>query len=262
MPAAEFPPLVVNCSNGFARETRSWIIGRLFRDYETRSEVDPRPREEGGRGESLRIDIFDSRPIAGPTYDFVWWLGWATILAQIGIAIPPWVLYGDWGVMLVALSGNLFAAVTCALPQWTQEKWPGRRLKTQNVTCLTPGNGSHHVMVFIGDEGSWDMESLATGTSVPRPETRWISLALARLWTGLLISVSGLKEHAWFLVGIGGLGMLQNVFAAGTSRDPGASGFHLTPFARAPTIIGIRQDYNDDDDAKVDLREDEEGSRR
>jgi hypothetical protein len=111
-------------------------------------------------------------------------------------------------------------------------------------------------MVFIGSKGSWDLEKLATGISVPRPETRWIALVLAILWTGLLISVSGLKEHAWFLVGIGGIGMLQNVFAAGTYRKPSASNFHITKFSRASTIIGERESYEDDEDANVNPEED------
>jgi len=146
--------------------------------------------------------------------------------------IPFHNIYDDWGIMMVVLSGNLLAAITCALPQWAQEKWASRKLKVDKVTCLTHGNGHLHIMVFIGSKDSWDLESLATGISVPRPETRWISLALAILWTCLLISVSGLKEHTWFLVGIGGIRMLQNVFAAGKSRKPSASNFYITKLPR------------------------------
>ncbi|EXM15006.1 hypothetical protein FoTM2_013251 [Fusarium oxysporum f. sp. vasinfectum] len=255
MPAAEYSSIVVNCSNGFARETRSWVLSRILRDHEMKFEVDSRSKEEGGRAESLRVDIFTLGPAKGPTFDALWWFGWITILAQICIAIIPWIFYGDWGVMIVALCGNLIAAVTCALPQWKQEKWAGRKLDKDKVTCLTRGNGSLHVMVFIGSQGSWDLESLAAGTCVPRPETRWISLALATLWTCLLITVSGMKRHTWFLVGIGGIGMLQNVIVAGVSREPSAFGFHITRFARAPTIIGIRRRYDDDGDAHVDVGE-------
>jgi hypothetical protein len=65
---------------------------------------------------------------------------------------------------------------------------------------------------------------------------------LAILWTCLLITIAGLDQPTWFLIAIGGVGMLQNVFAAGTVRKPEASNFHLTPFAPAPTIIGRRFD--------------------
>lgn len=256
MPASDCPSVLVNCSNAFARENKSWILGRLLRDHEIRYEVDARSKEEGGRAESIRIDIFNLPPVSSPSRDFVWWLGWAILLLQIGIAVIPWALYDDWGIMMITLCGNFLVAATCALPQWTQEKWGGPQLTRDKVTCLTRGNGHLHIMVFIGTRGSWDLERLANRTSVPRQETRWISLLLAVLWTCLLISVSGLQENTWFLIGIGGIGMLQNVFAAGTPREPGASNLHMTRFSRAPTIIGRREKYRDDIDAKVDLDED------
>src|ERR1700710_2466231 len=110
-------------------------------------------------------------------------------------------------------------------------------------------------MVFIGCKGSWNLETLATATLVPYPKTPIISLALAVLWTCLLISVSGLKEHTWYLVGIGGIGMLQNIFAAGKARDPSTANFHLTKFSRMPIIIGKRQFFKDDNDSTINLQE-------
>ncbi|KAL9113111.1 MAG: hypothetical protein Q9227_002723 [Pyrenula ochraceoflavens] len=255
MPMSESPALLVNCSNGFVRETRSWVLGRLLRDHEAKYEVDARSKSEGGRDESIRIDIFNLGSASTPVLDLIWWSGWFIILVQFGVAIVPWVLYDDWGILLVTLCGNFLAAVTCAMPQWQQEKCTGRKLRYDKVTCLTRGNGHAHIMVFIGAPGSWDMERLATRNTAPQAETRWFSLALAVLWTCLLISVSGLRNHAWFLVGIGGVGMLQNVFAAGVPREPGASNFHLTDFSRSPVILGKREYQEDDEDANVNLEE-------
>ncbi|KAI0203079.1 hypothetical protein F4808DRAFT_51558 [Astrocystis sublimbata] len=252
MPASDYPCLMVNCSNGFIRESNSWVLGRLLRDHENAYPVDPRPVEDGGRAESLRIDIFHLQPPTGPDRDFGWWSGWIVMAGQIVIALVPWVCFGDWGVLLVTLAGSVFAMITCAVPQWTEEKWAGRKLRREKVTCLTRGNGHRHVMVFIGGPGAWDLESLATGASDPRPETRWLFGVLAILWTLLLITVSGLKEHTWFLVGIGGVGMLQNAFVAGASRDPGASDLHTIAFPRASTIIGQRQKDNQKDDPDTD----------
>ncbi|KAI1075793.1 hypothetical protein F5B20DRAFT_373581 [Whalleya microplaca] len=259
MPTNDNPSILVSCSNGFVRETRSWVLGRLLRDHEIKRNVDTRPAEEGGRGESIRIDIFNLGPASRPNCDFVWWVGWAAVFAQIVIAVIPCVLYSDYGVMMITLSGNLLAMITCSMPQWAQEKWPGPKIEHEKVTCLTRGNGHLRIMVFIGAPGSWDLEYLSTGTSVARPETRWISLLLAILWTCLLISISGLTEHTWFLVWVGGIGMLQNVFAAGKPRESGASDLHITPFVRAPVIIGKRGCYKDDPDANVDLEADMEG---
>ncbi|KAH7150347.1 hypothetical protein B0J13DRAFT_499347 [Dactylonectria estremocensis] len=260
MPTSDCPSVLVNCSNGFVRDNRSWVLGRLLRDHEIRHNVDPRGKDEGGRAESIRIDIFHLDSISTTRCDLVWWLGWATLVSQLAIVGVPWALYGDWTIMLVTLSGTTLVAVTCAMPQWTEEKWAvPSKLERDKVTCLTRGNGHLHIMVLIGTRGSWDLETLATRSPVPRTETRWISLILAILWICLLIVISGLKEHTWFLIGIGGLGMLQNILAAGFSRRPGASNFHLTKFQRAPTIIGRRQHYKDDADAKINLEEDLEG---
>jgi hypothetical protein len=262
MPPSDCPSIVINCANAFTRTNQSWALGRLLRDDEVRHEVDAKNPLDGqfsdtsrrGRAESIRISIFELGIPLEPSLDMVWWLGWATIIAQIGIAFLPWILYNNWGVMIVVLCGNSLALLTCALPQWRQEKWAGRTLDAENVTCLTRGNGHLHVMVFLGRKGSWDLETFATATSVPRPETPLISLVLAVLWTCLLISVSGLKEHAWYMVSIGGIGMLQNVYAAGKARDPSASNFHCVKFASMPTIIGSRQPFKDDDDSFVDLQ--------
>lgn len=145
MPTSDYSAILGNCSNGFARDAKYWVLGRLLRDHITRYPVDARSEDEGGRAESIRIDNFALDPITtSPACDLVWWSGWAILLVQIGIAIAPWVLFGDWGVMMVALCGNGLAAITCAMPQWTEEKWSGRTLQRDKVICLTGGNGHHH----------------------------------------------------------------------------------------------------------------------
>lgn len=255
MPVLDCPSLIINCSNGFVRDNQSWILGRLLRDHETRHKVDPRDPQQNGRAESIRIDVFELGRAAECNLDPIWWSGWFTIAAQIGIAVSPWYLYGNWGTMLVVLAGNLLVAITCAMPQWKDEKWAGRTLSSDKVTCLTRGNGFLHIMVLLGRKGSWDIESLATARSVPRPGTQYVSLVLAALWTSLLVSVAGLKNHAWFLVGVGGLGMVQNILAAGVSRNPGTFNLHLTRSSRAPIIIGRRDGSADDGDAIVKLDE-------
>lgn len=259
MPACDYPCILVNCATGFARENRSWALGRLLRDHEIRHGVDPRPVEEGGRAESLRVDVFELGAVGSSALDVVWWLGWVTMLVQFAIAIVPWAVYGDWTIALVTLCGSFLAIVTCAMPQWIQEKWAAGRVKKYKVTCLTRGNGSRHVMVFVASPDAWDLENLAAGSSIPRPETRGMTLGLMVLWTCLLITVSGINYHTWFLVGIGGIGMLQNLFAAGVSRGPEASKFHLRRPTRIPAIVGLRRTYTDEADPKVNLKETEQG---
>jgi hypothetical protein len=50
---------------------------------------------------------------------------------------------------------------------------------------------------------------------------------LAFLWLGFLITVTGIADDPWFLMAVGGIGMMQNVFVAGVPRKPGAFGLHL-----------------------------------
>lgn len=262
MAAIDCPSIVVNCENAFRRTNQSWILGRLLRDHESRHEVDQRDPTSGtlpsssptGRAESVRIDIFELRQPSSPSIDAVWLMGWAVMAIQIGLAVPPWVLDGNWGIMMISLTGNVLALLTCALPEWRDEKWAGRKLTKDNVTCLTRGNGYPHIMVFIGRKGCWSIESLATGTSIPHRMTPFLSLILTILWTCLLISVSGLKDDTWYLVGIGGIGMLQNMLTAGVARTPNTSNIHLTPFSPMPTIIGKRQRQKDDDDSVVNVQ--------
>ncbi|CAG9954291.1 unnamed protein product, partial [Clonostachys rosea f. rosea IK726] len=50
---------------------------------------------------------------------------------------------------------------------------------------------------------------------------------LAVLWVALLVSASGIKNNIWFLFGIGGIGILQNILVAGWCRKPEAYGLPL-----------------------------------
>ena len=157
--------------------------------------------------------------------------------------------------MLIVLSGTLLAAATCYLPQWTKEKWAGRLLSKDNVLCLTRGNGHKYIMVLIGSKGSPDLETFATARGSPCSETPYVTVLLAILWIFLLISVIGLKDNAWYIVGAGGLGMIQNVSAAGATRSSSTTGLQLSRFERMPTITGKSKHFEDDIDAEVDLNQ-------
>ncbi|KIW62680.1 hypothetical protein PV04_10833 [Phialophora macrospora] len=112
-----------------------------------------------------------------------------------------------------------------------------RKGKTKTI-CLTRGNGHRYAMILLCSQSAWDLETLATATSDSLPETSWCLLSLAVLWICLLISVSGLESHTWFLLLIGGLGMLQNVYVASAPRKPETLGLRMKPFAQRPTILG------------------------
>jgi hypothetical protein len=59
-------------------------------------------------------------------------------------------------------------------------------------------------------------------------------VGLGVLWVILLITSSALTDQAWYLIAVGGIGMLQNMFVAGWSRKPEALGLPLL----YTTVIG------------------------
>ncbi|KAI1384484.1 uncharacterized protein F4822DRAFT_415352 [Hypoxylon trugodes] len=116
-----------------------------------------------------------------------------------------------------------------------------KKSKVKTV-CLTRGNGHRNALILIGSGSDWDLEALATATSTSFPETRWCLVGLAILWVSHLICVAGLESDTWFLLLIGGIGMLQNVYTASAPRAPESLGLKMKPFAERPTIIGSAVD--------------------
>ena len=225
MPQIDVPSQVINCCTGYVRDNRSWILGRVLRDHEKRT------RGEQGKV-TFRIDVFEGTDQKGVDSDRVWWVSWLVILLQQIVAALPWMLYGDWSILFVTLCGTIGALATGMLPQWTKEKWASPRLERgsgkRKVMALTRGNGHSHVMLFVNKGVGWDMEAMATSSGEPQRETRYISLLLTGWWTLLLITCSGLHDHTWFLIGVGGLGMLQNIYVAGSPRPMGSFNIHYT----------------------------------
>lgn len=96
---------------------------------------------------------------------------------------------------------------------------------------LTRGNSSQHAILILGGGKGLDLEDLAAGQnnfdlSTAR-KTKVALIGLATLWIFLLITVAGTVQNTWFLPAIGGVGTLQNIFAAGHMRHPTAFGVPL-----------------------------------
>jgi len=237
MPAPDYSAKVVNAESGYTRQNKSWVLGRLLRDFEH-----PLPHDVG-----LSVTVFEAvhaRGLAGvPSIDWYWISGVVIIVIQLGIAAIPCALSEDWSILLITAAGTLLSLITGMLPQWRLEKWQCRH-NSKKVVSLTGGNGKRHVMVIIGKGFGLDLEDLATAES-PRERTRgkemsminglptafWITrLAcsiLALLWIIFLITVTALEENAWYLLVVGSIGMIQNVIVAGARREIGTTGIRL-----------------------------------
>lgn len=253
MPEPDYPGILINANSGYVRSNNSWVLGRVLRDFEywkpkaisekvdqllidgwnedkekalRKNKEEPPPRERAG----LCISVFYTsltRPSGEAAYDWVFYSGIFTAIVQLGIAAVPCALYNQWLILFLTACGSILAFLSGALPQWKAEKWRCRRGK--KTVVLTRGNGSQHAIVIInaGDD-AMDLEDLAgsEGAKSSLPQRLWAAF-LAFLWLAFLITVSGVKMETWYLLGVGGIGMLQNVFVAGAPRKPKAFGLHL-----------------------------------
>ncbi|KAL8868543.1 MAG: hypothetical protein Q9198_008142 [Flavoplaca austrocitrina] len=138
----------------------------------------------------------------------------------------PCGLYGQYIILLVTACGIVLAFASGALPQWKEEKLACRS-KSRKVIALTKGNGAQHVIVINGRGVGLDLEDLATADGLTLKSTRYCVSGFAVLWLALLITVAGIRENTWYLLAVGFIGMAQNVFVAGKSREPSAFGLHL-----------------------------------
>ncbi|KAH0591661.1 hypothetical protein MHUMG1_10602 [Metarhizium humberi] len=259
MPLPDTSCEVINAKSGYKRANTSWIIGRIVRDYddwkdETVSKrlkdmLDAKHRfnkenansNEPGSGDKLKypkkaglcVSVYkaEEAQAGNPGYDFVYWLGFGTSILQLGIAAIPCGIFGDWSILLITVVGILLAFATGSLPQWKEEKWACRDRSDKDV-ILTRGNGSQHAILILGEEKGLDLEDLATGqtnTDIATPRTtRFMLVGLAALWILLLITSAGIKDNTWFLLAIGGIGIVQNIIVAGKARYPTTYGIPLT----------------------------------
>ncbi|CAG9954297.1 unnamed protein product [Clonostachys rosea f. rosea IK726] len=259
MPLPDCECKVINGKSGYVRDNTSWILGRIMRDYEywmndkIRKRVnemieekyqeecqkarDKEPESEPGVTRRSQIGLcvaFYSAKTAekGAIYlDKVYLSGFFVAVFQLGIAAIPCGLWGDWSILLVTISGILLAFASGSLPQWRKEKWACRTGNPKTV-ILTRGNGACHAIVISDPDGrGLDLETLAAGQINVDVSTtlssRIVVGLLAVLWVALLVSASGIKNNIWFLFGIGGIGILQNILVAGWCRKPEAYGLPL-----------------------------------
>ncbi|KAG1719176.1 hypothetical protein EDB19DRAFT_1787138 [Suillus lakei] len=220
MPLADCASIVVNAKSGYNRTNNSWPLGRLLRDH-------PSPNARG-----LTISIYSvskSKPAGVPDKDWVYYSGVGIIIAQIIISVLPAVLNQNWLVFLITTCGIFLALVGGSLPQWRAEKWAARKVEKEKreVTCVTRGNGSSSVIVIVSDGVGIRLEDLATARVERTQYTIFMTFTLATLWIVHLFIVQALDTDAWYLLAVGGLGMVQNLIAAGAPRSPAALGFHL-----------------------------------
>jgi len=259
MPAPDTDIQVVNCENGYTRTNNSWVLGRLLRDHEYRVEkaqISEEPSAESTGKVSLLIELFVAQNVdnRGPRPSATWWWSWVLIVAQQVFAAIPWIRWGYWPPFMITICGTFLAMLTAAIPQWVAEKWPGSKLrvKKDKPIALTRGNGHRYVMVIMSHDGSWDLETMASSRLNDHPSTKYVLTLVAMLWILLLLTVTGMKQHTWFLVVIGASGSIWQTYLAAKSSQAEDFDIDLKPWDNRATITG----YQYSSDTKEALKQD------
>ncbi len=225
----DYASIVVNAKSGISRTNNSWVLGRLLRDIEPEADC------------ALKVEIYHVKGHGKRRWhrDLVWWSGLSTILIQLVLASVSAGVYSDWTNFIITGTGTSLTMLSSLLPQWRDEKWACRQLKPrkEKTVCITKGNGSQYVLVIKSDEEGYDLEDLASGRSQPSPLSRVSIIALALFWIVLLITATCPKDHSWYLIGIGLLGMVQNLYAAGAKRGSYAHGI---PLEHEETFVSMK----------------------
>ena len=221
MPVTVCPSTLINARSGYTRLNYSWVLNRLLRGVEHSLE----PLDA-----ALCVSVFRSKAHnSHASRDWLWWSGVITIFVQLTVAVVPCAIESDWTILLVTVTGIGLALSGGSLPQWRKEKW-GARLREKNTTfCLTRGNGFQHVVVIQNQApGCLNLEDLAMPQRYGCPRScKAVVTILALLWIIFLINVAGIRNNTWYLLGVGFVGMAQNVSAAAIPRPPDAMGMPL-----------------------------------
>lgn len=221
-PDPDCPCTLLDVNTGYPRDVKSWVLSRLVRDFEV----------PDGNQQGLTVAFYQTSPDKAtgvPDRDWVYYSGIIVIALQIGISVIPGALFGNWVILILTFGGLVLVQLQASLPQWREELWQARRITEgkQEVVCLTRGNGSSYVMVIKSDGCGVRLSDLAAGREVRSKNIVPATFSLAILWLAHLFSIIAVKNDTWYLLLIGGLGMLQNALVSGVRRQPGALGFHL-----------------------------------
>ncbi|KAM3555897.1 hypothetical protein MY1884_005333 [Beauveria asiatica] len=246
MPRPDYACKVINTDSRQVTTNSSWIIGRIMRDFEFWMDSRIRDSLHAAIESSWESSMQRGRDIPKPTRvglcvsiykadgqrrgagrDSAYWSGIGIIFLQLIVAVIALAVSGDWSILLIFASGTLLAMSTGSLGQWSREKWACRKDTRKNFV-LSQGNGSQHAIVIIGDDKGLDLEDLAMGLDGPAfLSARITVMVLALLWLFLLITATGIKQHTWFILAIGFLGILGNTHIAGANRRPEMQGIPL-----------------------------------
>ena len=273
LPPPDYPVKVFNLETAYVRENKNWILGRVLRDNETFMN---KRGGLNGAAFRISIYKAENRLRKRRFYTSeVIWL--TMTLIQLGVAAIPLGMNREWGVFLITLSGIVASMIAGGLPQWSIEKLPLKRSSSKYIALTSGNGSREVMVIYgdgvaldleelaAGEsprsDRVWEASSLFSarvkektgerhkngneyrrtfmydGLPVGLWMTRIACFCQTIFWIALLITVAGLRSHSWYLVLVGGLGMLQNAILAAVARSPDRRGL---PLMLVDTIIAQR----------------------
>lgn len=119
--------------------------------------------------------------------------------------------------------------IKSSAPKFLAGTWIGMRcfqwhLINQSVPKV---NSSKAMEAYLKNHNLKKEVSIVRGLPLPFIWTRLLCVSFILCWTVILISVSALRQNAWYLIAVGAAGMLHNALVAAAARKPESRGIYL-----------------------------------
>lgn len=268
LPMPDFPTKVFNLESSYVRDNKNWVVGRILRDNELFMNKIEQHAGAGIRIAIYTADPRPADRETTNVYSEIIWLGvtlvqlgvaaipwgrngeWGIFLitasgvcaAIMAGSLPQWriekIPIRKRSSKYIALtSGNgsrdimviYGAKVALDLEELAASESPRCDRVWESVKIFSEPVRTKEGMQRRRTDGS-EIRRTHMFKGLPRGLwlTRVASFVQVIFWLALLITVTGLKSHTWYLVGVGSLGMLQNAMLAAAARRPERRGLPLT----------------------------------
>ncbi|KAK8003337.1 oxidoreductase [Apiospora arundinis] len=269
-PAPDYPGVIISMTSGDKREIRSWILARLLRDCERQVDRDRRiAQKQGESGTALHIAVYaidggklTDRKVKSKR-DWLWWSFMLGLLIQLILAAVPMMPTAgrqqpNFYVLLITVIGTLLSFAMASQRGTRQEKFGLRTGKAEtgskDVFALTKGNGHNIALIILPDlfpgVGNAQrseishlpfLDSMAISSHHQTLMSRLATGFWAILWIVLLLMIGGSLADSWFLLGVGGVGMIHTSLIASCPRSPEAHGIPLKYMGDGWTMTGSQK---------------------
>ncbi|USP81486.1 uncharacterized protein yc1106_08760 [Curvularia clavata] len=266
LPLPDFPVKVFNLETSYVRENRNWVIGRILRDNEVFMNKRSSLNGAGIRISVYTAEAPKKAKLGTHRSEHVWlWITfiqiviscipifldreWGVLLVTasgviavvMASKLPQWnleklPLRRRKGKHIALTSGNgsreIMVIYSAGEALDLEELAAGESPRSDRVWEASelfskPMKGPKGERQYHANMSEQRQAYMWKGLPVGLWVTRMVCFIQAIFWVALLITVAGLRSHTWYLVGVGGLGMLQNAIVAAVARPPDRRGLPL-----------------------------------